>query len=78
MKNNTQEQKLIELLKYNYLSNYQMQSELRSSSADRIARNIRTNPPEGYVMTQRKKDCEVNCLEYKLVKTINNQLKLGV
>lgn len=63
----TQQNKLIELLKQEYLSNFQMQQLLKSSSADREARRLRKNPPEGYVMVQQKKDCEVKCLEYKLV-----------
>jgi len=62
-----QRQQLIELLKKEYLSNFQMQQLLKSSSADREARRLRKNPPQGYVMVQRKKDCPVKCLEYKLV-----------
>ena len=65
----TQREKLIELLKENWLSNFQIQQTLKSSSADRIARHIRENPPEGYVITQRPKaESAVWCLEYKLVK----------
>ena len=63
----TQQDKLIELLKKEYLSNFQMQQLLKSSSADREARRLRKNPPQGYMMVQRKKDCEVKCLEYRLV-----------
>ena len=44
---------------------------LRSSSADREARRIRKNPPEGYVFKQRPKKIIVEgqrkCLEYRLV-----------
>lgn len=63
----TQAEKLVRLLKENWMSNYQMQQELKSSSADREARRIRKEPPSGYYMAQRKKDCLVNCLEYRLV-----------
>ena len=42
-----------------------------SSSADRAARNIRQNPPAGYVFLQRPKEIVVEgqrpCLEYTLV-----------
>ena len=37
-----------ELLKSGWYSNYQLQMEAHSGSADRAARNIRQNPPEGY------------------------------
>ena len=61
-----------ELLKMGWYSNYQLQMILRSSSADREARRIRKNPPEGYVFKQRPKKILVEgqrkCLEYRLVK----------
>lgn len=59
-----------ELLKSGWYSNYQLQMEARSSSADRAARNIRQNPPAGYVFLQRSKEKVVEgqrpCLEYTL------------
>ena len=61
-------EKLTDYLKEQWLSNYQMQYLCKSSSADRVARFIRQNPPENYHMEQRRKDCETYCLEYKLVK----------
>lgn len=60
-------EKLIDYLKEQWLSNYQMQQLCKSSSADREARKIRQNPPENYHMEQRRKDCDTYCLEYKLV-----------
>lgn len=59
-----------ELLKSGWYSNYQLQMEAHSSSADRAARNIRKNPPAGYVFKQRPKEIVVEgqrpCLEYTL------------
>lgn len=63
-----QKETLIELLKNNWLSAYQMQQALKSSSADRVMRVIRKFPPENYHIEQRRKDCETYCLEYKLEK----------
>lgn len=61
-----------ELLKNGWYSNYQLQMIMRSSSADREARRIRKNPPEGYVFKQRPKKILVEgqrkCLEYRLVR----------
>lgn len=64
----TMEQQIIEVLKEKWMSNYQLQQEFKSSSADRIARFVRKTPPEGYYMEQRRKDCERYCYEYKLIK----------
>lgn len=64
----TMEQQIIEALKEKGMSNFQLQQEFKSSSADRIARKIRKYPPEGYYMEQRRKECDRYCLEYKLVK----------
>ena len=61
---------LTELLKVFWLSAYQMQQALKSSSADRIMRFIREEPPEGYSVRQidKKVDGYEDCLQYKLVK----------
>ena len=76
MANKTQKEKLIELLKKNWMSSFQMQQILKSSSADRVMRIIRQNPPEGYVIDCRNKEFPIGtdgvklynkCLEYKLV-----------
>ena len=60
-----------DLLKTDWYSNYQLQMILRSSSADREARRIRKNPPDGYVFKQRPKkivmEGQRKCLEYRLV-----------
>lgn len=60
-----------ELLKSGWYSNFQLQMETHSSSADREARHIRQKPPEGYVFLQRPKEIVVDgqhpCLEYTLV-----------
>ena len=66
-----QEETLIEELKERWLSNFQAQQLLKSSSADRTIRRIRENPPEGWAIIQRRKDLTDKynrCLEYKLVR----------
>lgn len=66
----TQKEKLIELLKKNWMSSFQMQQAVMSSSADREMRRLRENPPEGYEIQQRPKKMPKGyrpCLEYKLV-----------
>lgn len=66
-KKQTQEQRIISLLKKNWLSNYQLQQKLNSSSADRIMRKVRSEGVDGYKFSQRrKKNSKVYCLEYKL------------
>lgn len=65
----SQKETLIGYLKEQWLSNYEMQQLVHSSSADRTARTIRENPPEGFVMVQRPKDVPEGynrCLEFKL------------
>lgn len=61
-----------ELLKTGWYSNFQMNSIIKSGSADREARRIRENPPVGYVFKQRPKKKVVEgqrpCLEYHLAK----------
>ena len=66
----TQRNVLTELLKIFWLSAYQMQQAIKSSSADRIMRFIREEPPEGYSVRQIGKNIEgyEDCLQYKLVK----------
>ena len=73
----TQEQKLINLLKWQWMSSFQMQQELKSSSADRAMRRIRENPPQNYMVVSRQKkvDGYNTCLEYKLVPE-NSQMRL--
>ena len=60
-----------QLLKEGWYSNFQLQMILHSSSADREARRVRENPPEGYVFVQRPKKIVVEgqhkCLEYRLM-----------
>lgn len=76
MANKTQKEKLIELLKKNWMSSFQMQQAVMSSGADRTMRRIRECPPEGYVIKSRPKnvnDGYSKCFEYKLEKKgINN------
>ena len=69
----TQKQKLTNLLFENWLTSFQMQMYLKSSSADRIMRFIRENPPKGYEVISRKKKVKGYpiCNEYKLEKIIN-------
>lgn len=66
----TQRKLLTELLKKFWLSAFMMQQALQSSSADRIMRFIREEPPEGYSVRQIDKKIEgyEDCLQYKLVK----------
>lgn len=56
-------------LKERWLTAYQMQQILRSSSADRIMRFIRETPPAGYKVECRQKKVKGynTCNEYKLV-----------
>lgn len=63
-------QTLIEALIEGWISNYQAQQIVHSSSGDRTLRNIRQNPPKGYHMIQRPKEefeGYNKCLEYRLV-----------
>lgn len=69
MKKKTLKQRVIDLLKGGWYSNFQINMILKSSSADRIMRVVRENPPEGFFIEQRKKKQpkEFNpCLEYTL------------
>jgi len=68
-KKETQEDKVIKLLKRGWFSNYQMQQRLKSSSADRAYRRAREKGLDGYEFKQRpKKNAPTNCLEYRIVK----------
>lgn len=63
--------KLIELLKEGWMSNYEMEQAIKSSSGGSMARKIRQNPPEGYKMIQRPKEVPEGynkCLEFRLVR----------
>ena len=66
----TLKQDVEELLKEGWYSNFQLQMILKSSSADREARRVRENPPEGYVFLKRPKKKVVEgqrgCYEYTL------------
>lgn len=66
----TQTQRLVNLLFENWVTSFQMQMYLKSSSADRIMRFIRKNPPKGYEIKSRRKKIEGYpvCNEYKLEK----------
>ena len=52
MKEQTQKKILIELLKKDWLSNYKIDQILRSASGQRRLREIRKDPPDGYVLTE--------------------------
>lgn len=72
----TKKEILEEALKKQWLSNFQMQLLVKSSSADRRAREIRKSPPKGFVMIQRRKELPDGygyCNEYHLIKG-NNEL----
>lgn len=67
-KKQTQEEKVVSLLKRGWFSNFQMQQKLKSSSADRAFRRAREKGLEGYEFKQRvKKNASVYCLEYRIV-----------
>ena len=67
-KKQTQEEKVVSLLKRGWFSNFQMQQKLKSSSADRAFRRAREKGLEGYEFKQRvKKNAHVYCLEYRIV-----------
>lgn len=66
----TIKEKVLNLLKTGWYSNFQINLEVKSSSADRAMRKIRENPPEGWVIVQRNKllpDGYNPCLEYTLM-----------
>lgn len=71
MEKKTLRSKVIKLLKEHWLSNTQLVLITRHNSAERTARNIRCNPPEGYYLASRQKDCVTRCLEFKLEKVAN-------
>lgn len=67
----TQRQFLEVALKKYWLSNYMIQQLVQSSSADREMRRIRQNPPQDFIIVQRKKKISKeynNCLEFKLIR----------
>lgn len=67
-KKQTQEEKVVSLLKRGWFSNFQMQQKLKSSSADRAFRRAREKGLEGYEFKQRvKKNAPVYYLEYRIV-----------
>lgn len=68
----TLKEKVLALLKTGWYSNFQINLECKSASADRAMRLIRENPPEGWKVAQRKKivpENYNNCLEYTLLPT---------
>lgn len=68
IKKQTQEQKVVALLKRGWFSNFQMQQKLKSSSADRAFRRAREKGLDGWEFKQRpKKNSSVYCLEYRIV-----------
>lgn len=68
-KRETQEEKVIKLLKRGWFSNYQMQQQLKSSSADRAFRRVREKGLDGWEFKQRqKRNAPCKCLEYRIVK----------
>lgn len=64
----TQKEVMERALKERWLTAFQMQQVLRSSSADRIMRFIRENPPAGYKIESRQKKIKgyPTCNEYRL------------
>ena len=71
----TLKDKVTDLLKTGWYSNFQINMLLKSSSADREMRRIRKNPPSGWIIVQRKKLLPDNgnynqCLEYTLMSEV--------
>lgn len=66
----TLRQRVEELLKSGWYSNFQINMEVKSSAGDRTARIIRKFPPIGYRFAQRPKNIDGynRCLEYSLIK----------
>lgn len=65
----TQEQKIVALLKRGWYSNFQMQQKLKTSSADRAFRHARIKGLKGWIFKKRiKKNSPVRCFEYRIVK----------
>jgi len=65
----TQEEKVVELLKKGWFTNYGMQQILKSSSADRAFRRARKKGVAGYkVVCRVKENAPVRCFEYRIVK----------
>ena len=71
MEKRTLRSQVIKLLKEHWLSNTQLVLITRHNSAERTARDIRNNPPEGYCMVSRPKDCVTRCLEFKLERAVH-------
>ena len=68
----TQRDILIPILKKKWMSNYEIQRYVKSSSGDRTVRHIRKNPPLGYAVIKRLKDVPEGynrCYEFRLVST---------
>lgn len=65
----TMRERIIQLLKDNWMTNFQVIQEVKSGSADRTVRYIKENPPTGYKVVSRTKKVEGYnpCLEFRLV-----------
>lgn len=63
-------QRVEELLKKGWYSNFQINMEVKSSAGDREARRFKKFPPIGYKLISRTKKIEGynTCLEFTLVK----------
>lgn len=63
-----------EILKTGWVSNFQLNMILRTSSADREARRVRENPPAGYKFVTRKKKIKGYnpCYEFMLEELTEN------
>ena len=67
-------QRVEEILKTGWVSNFQLNMILRTSSADREARRIKENPPAGYKFVTRKKKIKGYnpCYEFMLEELTEN------
>lgn len=70
----TIKQRVEEILKTGWVSNFQLNMILRTSSADREARRVRKNPPAGYKFVTRKKKIKGYnpCYEFMLEELTEN------
>jgi len=65
-------EQLIDLLKGDWYSNFQMQRVISCSAADRICRKIRSNPPKGFIIIDKKVKASYEFPAHKKYKLVAN------
>lgn len=63
----THRDQVIERLKEGWYTGYEMCNEIKSSQALARISEVKKNPPKGWHVQERKKDCDTRCNEYRLV-----------